>query len=77
MRWCAPTAATMRQSGTICVRSSSESSLWQQHWQNHAAIVQLMRDAEATVELIRERIAAADMPLEPAPVAEAEADSAA
>lgn len=55
--------------------------LWQKHWENHAAIVQLMRDAEATVELIRARIAAADTPLEPAPVAEevaeAEADSAA
>ena len=51
--------------------------LWQKHWENHAAIVQLMRDAEATVEVIRARIAAADTPLEPAPVAGEEADSAA
>lgn len=51
--------------------------LWRQHWQNHAAIVQLMRDAEATVELIRERIAASQTPLEPAPMAEGEAESAA
>lgn len=51
--------------------------LWQKHWENHAAIVQLMRDAEVTVEMIRERIATASTPLEPAPLAEAEAESAA
>lgn len=43
-------------------------ALWEKHWANHAAIVQLMRDAEATVELIRERVARASSPLEPAPV---------
>jgi hypothetical protein len=32
--------------------------LWEQHWRNHEAILQLMRDAEATVELIRTRVAA-------------------
>lgn len=33
--------------------------LWSQHWQNHAAILALMREAEETVELIRARVAAA------------------
>jgi len=31
--------------------------LWDQHWRNHAAILELMRDAETTVELIRSRVA--------------------
>lgn len=31
--------------------------LWDEHWRNHAAILQAMRDAETTVELIRSRIA--------------------
>lgn len=33
--------------------------LWAQHWRNHAAILQAMREAEATVELIRKQIASA------------------
>ncbi|MDQ0893488.1 hypothetical protein QFZ26_001043 [Agromyces ramosus] len=33
--------------------------LWAQHWRNHAAILQAMRDAEITVELIRKRVAGA------------------
>ena len=41
--------------------------LWGEHWQNHAAILQLMRDAESTVSQIRERIAAARSPIEPPP----------
>jgi hypothetical protein len=32
--------------------------LWAQHWRNHAAIQQAMRDAETTVELIRLRVTA-------------------
>jgi hypothetical protein len=32
--------------------------LWEEHWRNHEAILRLMRDAEATVELIRSRVAA-------------------
>lgn len=32
--------------------------LWDKHWRNHAAILQAMRDAETTVELIRSRVAA-------------------
>jgi hypothetical protein len=47
--------------------------LWKQHWQNHAAILQLMRDAESTVRQIRERIAAASSPIEPPPVEDAPA----
>ncbi|MGO4102584.1 HNH endonuclease [Leifsonia sp. YAF41] len=31
--------------------------LWAQHWRNHAAILQAMRDAETTVELIRALVA--------------------
>ena len=31
--------------------------LWDEHWQNHAAILQAMKDAEITVELIRSKIA--------------------
>jgi hypothetical protein len=31
--------------------------LWAQHWRNHAGIIQAMRDAEITVELIRSRVA--------------------
>ncbi|MET4158457.1 HNH endonuclease [Agromyces sp. PvR057] len=33
--------------------------LWAKHWRNHAAIIAAMRDAEATVELIRARVASA------------------
>lgn len=36
--------------------------LWAQHWRNHAAILKAMRDSEATVELIRERVAGAATP---------------
>lgn len=32
--------------------------LWAQHWDNHAVILRAMREAEATVELIRSRVAA-------------------
>jgi len=32
--------------------------LWAQHWANHAELLQQMRDAEKTVELIRERVRA-------------------
>ncbi len=35
--------------------------LWEQHWRNHAGILLAMRDAEATVELIRERVANASL----------------
>ncbi|MEJ1089056.1 HNH endonuclease [Microbacterium sp. Mu-80] len=34
--------------------------LWEKHWANHAAILQLMREAESTAALIRARIAAAE-----------------
>lgn len=33
--------------------------LWIKHWQNHAEILVLMREAEKTVELIRARLTAA------------------
>lgn len=32
--------------------------LWAQHWANHRALLHQMREAEATVDLIRDRIAA-------------------
>lgn len=32
--------------------------LWHEHWKNHAAIVQLMRDAERTANAIRARVGA-------------------
>jgi hypothetical protein len=40
--------------------------LWDEHWRNHAAILQAMRDAETTVELIRSRVASSRAG-EPAP----------
>ena len=46
--------------------------LWAQHWRNHEAILQLMRDAEATVNLIREKVAASSSTLEPTPLAASE-----
>jgi hypothetical protein len=48
--------------------------LWQKHWDNHAAILQLMKEAESTVDLIRGRIAASRAPLEPVPLAQAPAE---
>lgn len=33
--------------------------LWESHWRNHEMILQAMRDAEITVELIRSRVASA------------------
>lgn len=36
------------------------SELWERHWRNHAAIVELMREAEQTADAIRLRIAAPD-----------------
>lgn len=41
--------------------------LWAEHWRNHTAILDLMRDAEKTVEQIRERIAAVSGPIAPPP----------
>jgi hypothetical protein len=41
----------------IDFESVAGDELWSQHWRNHAAIIQAMRDAEATVELIRLRVA--------------------
>ncbi len=46
--------------------------LWAQHWRNHEAILQLMRDAEATVNLICDRVAASSSTLEPPPLAASE-----
>lgn len=43
--------------------------LWKKHWENHRAILELMREAEQTVELIRERIASRADPLQPPPQA--------
>ncbi|MER7796362.1 HNH endonuclease [Microbacterium sp. NPDC096154] len=42
--------------------------LWEKHWQNHRAILELMREAEQTVELMRARIAASRGPIQPPPV---------
>lgn len=42
--------------------------LWDEHWANHHAILELMREAEKTAETIRGRIAAASGPIEPPPV---------
>jgi len=39
--------------------------LWEKHWSNHIAILQLMREAEATASLIRDRIASAEHPPQP------------
>lgn len=36
--------------------------LWQQHWDNHAAILRMMREAEATADMIRQRNAGASSP---------------
>ena len=46
--------------------------LWAQHWRNHEAILQLMRDAEATVNLIREKVAASSATLAPTPLVASE-----
>ncbi|WP_322411717.1 HNH endonuclease [Microbacterium invictum] len=43
--------------------------LWNQHWRNHAAILELMRDAESTVAQIRDRIASSGSVIEPPPTA--------
>lgn len=48
------------------------SELWEQHWHNHAAILQLMRDAEVTVAKIRERVAATNSPIAPPPAGDSE-----
>ncbi|MCI2959508.1 HNH endonuclease [Agromyces atrinae] len=39
--------------------------LWHAHWQNHAAILQLMREAELTAVAIRQRVAESRAPVEP------------
>ena len=46
--------------------------LWAQHWRVQEAILQLTRYAEATVNLIREKVAASSSTLEPTPLAASE-----
>ncbi|WP_209306783.1 HNH endonuclease [Microbacterium paludicola] len=42
--------------------------LWKKHWDNHRAILELMRESEQTVDLIRERIAASRSSIQPPPL---------
>jgi hypothetical protein len=52
--------------------------LWRRHWENHRAILDLMREAEKTAGLIRARIASRADPLHPPVLAgEGEATAAA
>ena len=44
--------------------------LWAAHWENHSAILALMRQAEVTARAIRERIAEASVQMEPPVVAD-------
>lgn len=39
--------------------------LWARHWQNHTALLALMREAELTAETIRKRVAASHSAVEP------------
>lgn len=44
--------------------------LWAAHWENHSAILELMRQAEVTARAIRQRIAEASARIEPPPIAD-------
>lgn len=58
--WEAPT--------TVDFAAIAGEDLWQQHWNNHRAILDLMRESERTVNLIRERIAESRSSIRPVPL---------
>ena len=49
-------------------------SLWEKHWENHSAIIKLMREAETTASEIRDRIVSSRVAVQPPEVGEVQLD---